>query len=325
MGSGLQLFVTEGNGVRRTCVALEGRATVTLGRGKDRGIVLHDPRVSRHHVVLELHDEDVWMARDEGSVNGTFLNGVRLRSGALLRHGDLLELGDVRVRIADSDQGVPSEGAPPAVGDDVTSVKLAEAAAVLASTEPSFVTRRSALLGVVGNLPRDMPAPSCLPTVAMLLLELFEAQHLALFAPAANRGHRLSPVFSVPTEDAWNETLGLAELAAQTHTALASRRPVLLGSGAGASIRDTSRLVRHDSFTLAVPTGKHVLALVGSKAPPIDVREELALLLAFVFAAGDILALATEEAGECEPSLTDSGTVRILPALLVGIGRSAAP
>ena len=75
----MQLLVTCGSGTR-TCMGLAGKSIVTLGRAEDRTIVLHDPRVSRHHAVIELREEDLWLARDERSVNGTFLNGVRLRA-----------------------------------------------------------------------------------------------------------------------------------------------------------------------------------------------------------------------------------------------------
>lgn len=66
-------------------------APATVGRSKSCTIALEDPDCSRVHFVIEFEANE-YTVRDNGSVNGTFLNGRRVNLAAL-RHGDLLTLG----------------------------------------------------------------------------------------------------------------------------------------------------------------------------------------------------------------------------------------
>ena len=64
-----------------------------LGRTGD--VRLDSPSVSRVHAQIWTDDGRVWIA-DDGSVNGTFLNGRRLTAGAEpLDNGDQIRLGEV--------------------------------------------------------------------------------------------------------------------------------------------------------------------------------------------------------------------------------------
>jgi predicted component of type VI protein secretion system len=75
-----------------TTVALKGDTLV--GRDAESGIALDDETVSRRHAILACRDER-WYVADTGSLNGTFLNGTRVRPGIALqlRHADRLRLG----------------------------------------------------------------------------------------------------------------------------------------------------------------------------------------------------------------------------------------
>ncbi len=75
-------------------VELSGRTTVVLGRSVGCDVILVDPRVSRRHATIQLV-EDQHLLRDEGSSNGTFLNGFRLTPERVfvLREGDVIEIG----------------------------------------------------------------------------------------------------------------------------------------------------------------------------------------------------------------------------------------
>ena len=64
---------------------------VALGRGLENTIVLEDRRVSRSHARLILASGH-WTVRDEGSTNGTFVNG-RMVTQHALKNGDRLSLG----------------------------------------------------------------------------------------------------------------------------------------------------------------------------------------------------------------------------------------
>src|SRR4051812_46811551 len=77
--------------------SLAGQQRTTLGRGSDCHLVLPDSRVSRLHASIEAVDHH-HLLRDEGSSNGTFLNGLRLTPGSAfsLRDGDVIEVGSQR-------------------------------------------------------------------------------------------------------------------------------------------------------------------------------------------------------------------------------------
>jgi two-component system response regulator HydG len=66
-----------------------------IGTHASNDLVLTDPAVSRFHCRL-LREEGVWRVRDWGSLNGTKLDGVRIRD-ADLSDGALLTLGDSEV------------------------------------------------------------------------------------------------------------------------------------------------------------------------------------------------------------------------------------
>ncbi|HMF12636.1 MAG TPA: sigma 54-interacting transcriptional regulator, partial [Gemmataceae bacterium] len=86
-----------GDGTPRTC-KLEPDRPVTLGRNRSNTIVLQDEHVSRWHAEIYLED-GCWLIRDCGTVNGTKLNGQRIQQPTALADGQLICLGDTRLRI----------------------------------------------------------------------------------------------------------------------------------------------------------------------------------------------------------------------------------
>jgi pSer/pThr/pTyr-binding forkhead associated (FHA) protein len=99
------LVYREDTGAQRF-VPLEGRATLTIGRGSGCDVRLAwDERVSRVHAVLERVGSD-WTLVDDGlSRNGTFLNGDRLTGRRRLRDGDTFVLGSTSFRFRDTSRG----------------------------------------------------------------------------------------------------------------------------------------------------------------------------------------------------------------------------
>ena len=63
-----------------------------IGRGPDCDLRLAVPAVSRHHCLLRFRGGEATLT-DLGSVNGTFVNGQRVRSQAVLHDGDEIRLG----------------------------------------------------------------------------------------------------------------------------------------------------------------------------------------------------------------------------------------
>ena len=78
-----------------TDVQLEG-LQVTVGRGRGNDVVIPDPTVSRHHLVLERLAAG-WSAHDVHSTNGTLVNGEPIGTGRPLYPDDQLQLGDTEV------------------------------------------------------------------------------------------------------------------------------------------------------------------------------------------------------------------------------------
>ena len=66
---------------------------VTIGRATDNDIVIADVLASRHHAML-IPSRQGTEIRDSRSINGTFVNGVRIGS-ALLTEGDVVTIGNV--------------------------------------------------------------------------------------------------------------------------------------------------------------------------------------------------------------------------------------
>lgn len=85
-----------------------GEEHVSVGRGEANDIALPaDPTVSRLHAVIARYHGG-WCVRDVGSANGTYLNGRRLLSEQLLRPGDEIRVGAVRIVFRVEPGTVPS-------------------------------------------------------------------------------------------------------------------------------------------------------------------------------------------------------------------------
>ncbi len=68
------------------------------GRSPDCSLEVPDPNASRKHTQI-LFDGTGLSAADNGSSNGTFINDIRITQPVTLRHGDVLRLGETRLRI----------------------------------------------------------------------------------------------------------------------------------------------------------------------------------------------------------------------------------
>ena len=68
---------------------------VVLGRTKDNNITLPFSNVSRHHAIVRLVGED-YHVKDNGSTNGTFVNGVKVAK-CVLRPNDLIQIGESKI------------------------------------------------------------------------------------------------------------------------------------------------------------------------------------------------------------------------------------
>jgi len=68
------------------------RSPFIIGRSQDADLVLEDNEVSRKHAMIEVFGKENVYISDLASANGTYLNGVRIRS-TRLKHNDIIRLG----------------------------------------------------------------------------------------------------------------------------------------------------------------------------------------------------------------------------------------
>ena len=78
--------------------------TVGIGRGKDGSMyekylpVAGDGRVSKIHCVIIRRGDKLYL-KDEGSRNGTYLNGERLDGPAVIQRDDIIGVGETRFEV----------------------------------------------------------------------------------------------------------------------------------------------------------------------------------------------------------------------------------
>lgn len=77
---------------------IECRGITTLGRDKENDVVLADRLVSRNHAIVRRLGRDDYYLIDSGSANGSFVNGRRVSTPTLLKHGDRIAIGSVTLR-----------------------------------------------------------------------------------------------------------------------------------------------------------------------------------------------------------------------------------
>ena len=73
-------------------------AEMVLGRHPDCEVHLEDDSVSRRHAALRRRD-GIWMLVDLGSTNGTWVNGRRVGARTPVRRGDVVQLGEIQLRL----------------------------------------------------------------------------------------------------------------------------------------------------------------------------------------------------------------------------------
>lgn len=69
------------------------RDSTSIGRSAGQDLVLHDPRISRKHVVVS-RESGAYVVLDQSSTHGSFVNGARIEKAAL-KDGDVLQLGSL--------------------------------------------------------------------------------------------------------------------------------------------------------------------------------------------------------------------------------------
>ena len=73
-------------------------AIATIGRDVNNAIVVEDQFVSAEHSILTFRGR-AWYVEDLGSTNGTFVNSAPIEGVAPLGFGDVIQIGQVRLRL----------------------------------------------------------------------------------------------------------------------------------------------------------------------------------------------------------------------------------
>ena len=96
-----------------------GNGVLRLGRSSSNDICVEDVKLSRNHCIFEPFGEAGIRLTDLASANGTYLNGADIKGEPVnLAAGDLVEVGDTRIRVVNAssasvDLGLaPSSSAP---------------------------------------------------------------------------------------------------------------------------------------------------------------------------------------------------------------------
>lgn len=70
--------------------------TYTIGRVEDCDICIPDPTVSTHHATLQREPDGTYRAIDEGSTNGSRVNGSKMEEQVLI-NSDILQIGGIEM------------------------------------------------------------------------------------------------------------------------------------------------------------------------------------------------------------------------------------
>lgn len=101
----LCLRIEEGPDAGRV-VNLSQGGVYRIGR-ENADLTLDDEKVSRKHAEIGLYGPGAYVLRDLASTNGTLVNGRRVSEKVKLENGDLIQLGDTRIRFVHLDGTLP--------------------------------------------------------------------------------------------------------------------------------------------------------------------------------------------------------------------------
>jgi pilus assembly protein CpaF len=75
------------------------KSRVTVGRYKGNDIVLPRTNISKEHVFIEAQENGTYLVTDNGSTNGTFVNGRRIEGGHICTEADKIYVGDFIIEL----------------------------------------------------------------------------------------------------------------------------------------------------------------------------------------------------------------------------------
>jgi TonB family protein len=160
---------------------------IKIGKLTSSHLQLEDESVSRMHAVIEVSQGGEVKVLDLGSTRGTFLNGQRVSKATVLRSGDEVRVGDVRLIVSlgeaqsaadgDATMQVAAGDIPvPQAGPRPTTMGVAAVASPPPSPLGAIAPAPPPVAGIAASGPPAMPAPGNVPSP-------FGVRHAAPAAP----------------------------------------------------------------------------------------------------------------------------------------------
>ncbi|MHB8499372.1 MAG: adenylate/guanylate cyclase domain-containing protein [Candidatus Acidiferrales bacterium] len=113
-------LIIERPGVQPRLYELKDGSAIHIGRSTSNEITLPHSSISRSHALLE-SQRGVWVVTDQHSANGVLVNGVRIER-AELKSGDVIGLGDIKLRFEDMTTGTVVGKTSPELASHLTQI-----------------------------------------------------------------------------------------------------------------------------------------------------------------------------------------------------------
>ncbi len=228
-----------------------------IGRGMDCEVLLRDPQCSRIHAVIQ-HENNQWRVRDNGSLNGTFVNG-RKTDEALLVDGTYVRVGNTEFVFR---QGPLPPGAQRLEKTTVTlsaraTDELFDGPNYLGALKDSPATRQLLLLYQLAVRALSSGDPSEVIRVALdLLAEQVRASTVGFFR-MTDDGH-LRPMMVLPDSTAQATQLS----SSLTNRVVNERTPVWMADESTAGQMTESLALVSDAICVPLVHHQHLLGAV---------------------------------------------------------------
>jgi len=109
---------------------------LTIGRGADADVIVDNTAISREHTSLELKD-GLYILSDLGSLNGTFVNGKKIKGAEYITQDDNIKLGKFKLSVSKGPEQelTSSYGAHPDTDDKTIIVSSKHLAGMAADSD----------------------------------------------------------------------------------------------------------------------------------------------------------------------------------------------
>jgi Nif-specific regulatory protein len=228
---------------------------VRIGRGMDCEVMLRDPQCSRVHAILQ-NDRGVWRLRDNGSLNGTFVNG-RKTDEALLVDRTYVRVGNTEFvfRLSeDRPSGLREDKPGTTITTEVQTGQLYETPSYLGALEDSPATRQLLLLYQLAVRALASGDPGEVIRVALDLLGEQVRASVVGFFRMTDSG-QLRPWIVLPEHHA--DRIRLSE--SLTTRVVAERRPVWLADATETGRMTDSLALMSDAICVPLVHQSHLL------------------------------------------------------------------